>query len=321
MKALLLDRPDAPAKVADSPKPAGRDGLPSFRVRAAALTNLDVMIARGAHYLSPSQWPRGVGREAVAEDAAGRRFYLTAPAIPTPLGSMAEWTLADPSRALPVPEGISDEVAAAIGNPGLAAWLALSWRGRLRVGESVLILGATGASGRIAVAAASILGAGRIVAVGRNQAMLDRLEGADLTFALQPDETALTNFLLGGFAQGFDVVIDYLNGSIAEAALPSLALGGRMVQVGSAAGPSMILPAQPMRRHSLDVLGFAYYHAPIELQAEAYTGLCVAAMGGLIDLDYRKTSLGQAPQAWDSQTRGGGPRWVVCPGLCRESAE
>ena len=109
----------------------------------------------------------------VARDG-GKRIYFNVNAPVGPFGSMAERTLIDPKFSFPVPDGVADDVAAALGNAGLAAWLALSWRARLRPGETVLILGATGISGLIAVTAAKQLGAGRIIAAGRNRDALAR---------------------------------------------------------------------------------------------------------------------------------------------------
>jgi NADPH:quinone reductase-like Zn-dependent oxidoreductase len=147
---------------------------------------------------------------------------------------MAEKTLVRPEYALPVPNDVSDVEAAGVGNAGLAAWLPLSWRGRLRAGEVVLILGATGTSGLIAVFDAKRLGAKRVVAVGRNPEALRRARdlGADATVSLTADGDLPAAFrdAAGGTV---DVVLDYLNGAPAEAALKAMSPVGRMVQIGS----------------------------------------------------------------------------------------
>src|SRR6185503_20402657 len=96
-------------------------------------------------------------------------------------GSMAERTLVPEDTVLEIAEGVPDDVAAALGNTGLAAWLSLSWRAQLEPGETVLVLGATGALGTIAVQVAKVLGAGRVVAADRASERLAgmRDRGAD----------------------------------------------------------------------------------------------------------------------------------------------
>ena len=127
-----------------------------------------------------------LGREGVARRSDGRRIYFNLNAPLAPFGSMAERALIDPRFAFPIPDGVADDTAAALGNAGLAAWLGLSWRGRMRPGETVLIFGATGVSGLIAVTAAKRLGAGRVIAAGRDREALQRAKrlGADETVVL-----------------------------------------------------------------------------------------------------------------------------------------
>jgi NADPH:quinone reductase-like Zn-dependent oxidoreductase len=299
-----FDRFEAP--VADA-------GRAVVSVRAAALTNLDVLIAEGRHYFSPTRWPVVVGREAVVVAPDGRRLYLTVQAIPTPFGSMAEQTLADLSQALPVPADIEDAAAAALGNPGLAGWLALAWRAALRPGETVLILGATGASGMIAVAAAAALGAGRIVAAGRNRAALEqaRALGAHETVAL--DAGDLVSGFRAAAPDGVDVVVDYLNGTPAEAALQVMTLGARMVQIGAPLGRGIQLDAQAARRQSIDVLGFAYYHAPLDAQRAAYAAVCGLARAGRAGVAIDTLPLSGFATAWRRHRAGGAKRQVLLP--------
>lgn len=282
-------------------------------VRAAALTNLDVLVATGRHYFSPDRLPAVIGREAVVVDSEGRRFFAAARAIAVPFGSMAERAPIDRRHALPVPDGIDDARAAALGNAGLAAWLPLSWRARLRPGETVVILGATGTTGSLAVASAALLGAGQVIAVGRNAAALERAAslGATHTVLLDdPGDLAAALRAAGGEA---DVVVDYLNGAAAEAALTVMAQGGRMVQVGSIAGPATRIDAQIARRNCLDVLGFAYYHAPFEQQAEAYRQVIEHAVAGQFDIDHETFPLSRFEQAWTRQRSGERARLVMVP--------
>ena len=167
-------------------EPQAIDGAVVVEVLAAALTGLDKVVARRVHYVKMPDGPFVLGREGVARRSDGRRIYFNLNAPVAPFGSMAERTLIDPRFAFAVPDGVADDTAAALGNAGLAAWLGLSWRGRMRPGETVLILGATGVSGLIAVTAAKRLGAGRVIAAGRNREALQRAKrlGADETVDL-----------------------------------------------------------------------------------------------------------------------------------------
>lgn len=312
MRAVIADPPSSPA-YAEFGEPAPHGEAQVIEVLATALTNLDVANAEGRHYLTPDARPFVVGREAVGRTRDGRRAWFNATSLVAPFGSMAERSLARPGDGLPVPDGVPDVLAAAVGNAGLAAWLPLSWRAGLKVGETVLILGATGVTGSIAVTAAKRLGAGRVIAAGRRPDALERTRrlGADATVSLErPDLAAAYREAAGG---GVDVVLDYLNGPAAEAALEAMATSGRMVQIGSALAGGIHLPAQTARRASLDVLGFAYYHAPHALQAQAYAELCQLAMAGDIEVEYETLALAAFGQAWSRQKAGSARRFVLVP--------
>jgi NADPH:quinone reductase-like Zn-dependent oxidoreductase len=295
-------------------EPEAIDGAVVVEVLAAALTGLDKVVARRAHYVKMPDGPFVLGREGVARRGDGRRIYFNLNAPVAPFGSMAERTLIDPRFAFPIPDGVADDVAAALGNAGLAAWLGLSWRGRMRPGETVLILGATGVSGLIAVTAAKRLGAGRVIAAGRNREALQRARrlGADATVDL-----AAANDLVAAYrdASGgaIDVVMDYVYGAPAEAALEVLATYGRLVHIGTRAGPAMTVPGATMRRNCIDIMGFGYYHAPAAMQAEAYAELCRLAASGEIALDIATRPLSEIGAAWDAQAVSDRRRQVLIP--------
>jgi NADPH:quinone reductase-like Zn-dependent oxidoreductase len=312
MRAVLAD-PPAPAYLADVADPAPQPGAEVVQVLAAALTNLDVANAEGRHYLAPAIRPFGVGREALVRDADGRRVWCNAVSLVAPYGSMAERTLMLAGRGLPVPDGVPDALAAALGNAGLAAWLPLSWRARLQSGETVLILGATGTTGLLAVAAARRLGAGRIIAAGRRPQALEQAQALGADAVVRLDDPDFLAALEPAAAGGVDVVIDYLNGPPAEAALQVMAEGGRMVQVGSALAPALLLHAQTARRLCLDVLGFAYYHAPLQLQVQAYAQLCSLSAQGLLPIAYEIARLEDFARAGPQSTHAARRRFVFVP--------
>ena len=139
---------------------------------------------------------------------------------------------------------MEDEVAAALGNSGLAAWLALEWRAGLEPGETVLVLGATGAVGNVAVQAARLLGAGRVVAAARGGERLERLleRGADEVVDLDGEED-LAAALKEATKGGAQVIVDPLLGRAGAAAMKAAALDARHIQVGHMAAPTVELPA------------------------------------------------------------------------------
>jgi NADPH2:quinone reductase len=295
-------------------EPEAAAGMLVVDVRAAALTGFDVVVARGAHYFKMPDGPFVIGKEGVAQRSDGRRIYFNIHAPVLPFGSMAQRTLIDPHHTFPVPDDVADDVAAALGNAGLAAWLALSWRGRIRPGETVLILGATGVSGLIAVTAAKRLGARRVVAAGRNREALQRATrlGADavVDLAATADLAAAYREAAGG---NVDLVLDYVCGPPAEAAIDVMATHGRLVHIGTRAGSTITVSGAAARRTSIDIMGFAYYHAPIESQAQAYAELCRLAVAGEIELDIETRPLSEIGDAWDAQAASTRRRQVLVP--------
>jgi NADPH:quinone reductase-like Zn-dependent oxidoreductase len=296
-------------------EPQAIDGAVVVEVLAAALTGLDKVVARRVHYVTMPDGPFVLGREGVARRSDGRRIYFNLNAPVAPFGSMAERALIDPRFAFSVPDGVADDVAAALGNAGLAAWLGLSWRGRMRPGETVLILGATGVSGLIAVTAAKRLGAGRVIAAGRNREALQRAKrlGADeaVDLAAATDLVAAYRDASGG---AVDVVMDYVYGAPAEAALEVLASYGRLVHIGTRAGSTMTVLGATARRNCIDIMGFGYYHAPVAMQAAAYAELCRLAASGEIALDVETRPLSDIDAAWDAHAAGSRRRQVLIPG-------
>src|SRR3954452_17001818 len=184
MKAALLHAYDAPPRHDEFAAPEATDAHAVVDVTAAGVNQVDLMKATGRFYTGPPPLPSVVGSDGVGRLPDGRRVYFDS--CVAPYGAMAERTLVPRDGLIDVPDGIDDAVAAALGNAGLAAWLSLTGRAALAPGEPVLVPGATGAVGTIAVQAAKVLGAGRVVAAARPGERLEALlgRGADATFAL-----------------------------------------------------------------------------------------------------------------------------------------
>jgi NADPH2:quinone reductase len=173
-----------------------------------------------------------------------------------------------------LPDGLSDEAAAGLANPGMSSWAALTARAKFVAGESVLILGATGSAGRLAVQIAKRMGARRVVAAGRNPAALEKLRelGADVVISLEQERDALVAaFRREIVGDGVDVVLDYLWGAPAEAVLAAIAQKGlsksapriRFVQIGSSAGPTISLDGATLRSSGLELLGSGFGSASL----------------------------------------------------------
>ena len=217
------------------------------------------------------------------------------------------------AQCFAVPEGLSDDIAAALPNPGVSAWLTLKERAKLAPGETVLILGATGITGKLAVQIAKILGAERVVAAGRNRKVLDSLLelGADTTIQLdKPREELTKTFAREARDKGFQVVIDYLWGQPTEALLAALtrnefaAIGSetRLVQVGESADAAISLPAAVLRSTPLTIMGTAGMPAP-EILLDALQQVLAYGACGKLRIDTERVPLADIESAWQREGR------------------
>lgn len=192
--------------------------------------------------------------------------------------------------------GVSDVVAAALGNAGMAAWMPLADSGRLNAGETVLVLGATGVVGRLAVQAARLLGAGTVIAAGRDADRLAELRalGADRTVALGQDDLA------GALreAGGVDVIVDYLWGQPAATALTAGKPGVRLVHVGDRAGAEAPVPGALLRSLGATITGFLPVWSGPAAMATAYRQLGEAAAAGHLDVPTEAVPLADVAAAW-----------------------
>jgi NADPH2:quinone reductase len=184
MNAAVVNTINQPPCFAQFPEPVAEENEVIVHVRAAALKPIDKQMASGSHYAAYGKLPVVCGMDGVGRLEDGTRVFFAGPR--PPYGSMAERTVVSRARCFPIPDNVNDDIAAAVVNPGLSAWGALVWRAQLAPGETVLILGATGVTGKLAIQVAKLLGAGRVIAVGRNEQVLNTLHdlGADTTIHL-----------------------------------------------------------------------------------------------------------------------------------------
>jgi NADPH:quinone reductase-like Zn-dependent oxidoreductase len=296
-------------------EPVAGDGQVVVEVAVAGVNPVDVRKASGAYVSGPPPLPSVVGSEGVGRIAGdGRRVYFGAPVAP--FGAFAERVLVGDGDPIELPDAIDDGVAVALGISGLAAWLPLAWRAQLRPGETVLVLGATGVVGQLAVQAARLLGAGRVVAAGRDPEMLERAKqlGADAIVDLSATNgAALTDAFREAAGGEVDVVHDPLWGPPAAAAVEALGVGGRLVQLGQSAGPEATLASASIRGRQLDVLGYLNFLVPADVRRDAYRALVEHAVAGRIAVEVERLPLAEVADAWERVQRSAHRKLVLAP--------
>jgi len=322
MNAAVLHAINQPPHFEEFPEPIAEESEVIVHVRAAALKPIDKQMASGSHYAAYRQLPVVCGTDGVGRLGDGTRVFFGAPR--PPYGSMAERTVVSRARCFPVPDNVGDEVAAAVVNPGLSAWGALAWRAQITEGETVLILGATGVTGKLAIQTAKLLGAGRVIAAGRNKHVLNTLYdlGADATISLdRPGQDLTEAFVREVGDGGFDVIVDYLWGPPTEALLAAIARTDlkpassriRLVQVGESAGPTISLAAAVLRSSRLEIIGAGSGNAPAspEIWIEAARQLMSNVGSGSLRIDTERVPLADVEAAWHQEQHG--RRAVIIP--------
>lgn len=321
MKAAVLHTLGQPPRCEDFAEPQAVEGEVLVRVKAASLKNVDRMMASGSHYDRLPDLPCVCGVDGVGLLDDGTRVFCGG--ARRPYGMMAERTVVSKAWCLPVPEQVDDVTAAALPNPALSAWLALVWRAQLRPAETVLILGATGVAGQLAVQIAKHFGAERVVAAGRNRRVLATLRdlGADATIALDLSDQELTAaFIREAGPKGFDVVLDYVWGHPTEVLLEGLtrhdvkiaASRVRLVEIGEMAGPTIALSAAALRSSGLELYGSGGGSVPHQAIFEAFPQLWALAISGKLRIKTEPVPLAEVESAWQRRTLDG-RRLVIVP--------
>jgi NADPH2:quinone reductase len=308
--AVLHEHGEAP-RCGEFADPEPGSGEVVVAVDAAALHHLDLLKASGNFYMGPPPLPSVVGTDGVGRTPDGRKVFFDVTL--SPYGSMAEQALVPEDALIDVPDPLDPAIAAALGNTGLGGWMAVTWRSGLQPGETVLVLGATGAVGTMVTQAAKLHGAGTVIAAALADERLPGLKGADATIAIDEVDD-LAEAIREVSAGGVDVTIDTLWGEPALAAMHASNRFARHVEVGQLAGTEIELPAPLIRSISLDVRGFSIAHPPLELRREAFQQLCHHVGTGEIDIDVERVPLADVHTAWDRQrSAAGGPKLVLVP--------
>jgi NADPH:quinone reductase-like Zn-dependent oxidoreductase len=314
MKAAIVAEAGKTPIYGDFKDPDPANGEVRVVVSAAALSQVVKSRASGAHYSSSGQPPFVVGIDGVGRLNDGRRVYFVLPRAP--FGSMAEKTVIRLAQCVPLPDDLDDVTAAAIANPGMSAWAAFKERAKLTAGETVLVNGATGTAGRLAVQIAKYMGARKVVATGRNAEALKALSvlGADVTLPLGDGADAFEDALKEQFGGGIDVVLDYLWGQSAERIIIAGAKAGkeavpiRFVQIGSMSAPSIVLPSAALRSSAITLMGSGIGSIPPDRTVKAIGELLQATVPGGFEIATRTFPLCEVERIWADSA--GQPRTV-----------
>jgi NADPH2:quinone reductase len=309
MQAAVVNVLGQAPKYQSFPDPVAGEGEAIIQVRAAGLHPIVKSLASGSHYASSAEVPMVPGVDGVGTLKDGSRVYFTFPR--RPWGSISEQTVAPRPRCMPVPPALDDVQAAAIANPGMSAWVSMKERGKVVAGETVLVMGATGVAGQLALQVARQLGAKRVIAAGRNVKAIAAGD-ADAFVELWAEEDAVRDAFSAQAAQGIDVVIDYLWGRPTELLLEALAKGfsasstrpTRLVEVGTSAGQTIALPGATLRSIDLKLMGSGFGAVPMERILDSVRNLFKVAATGSLKVAAVPVPLAEVESAWNREEPG-----------------
>jgi NADPH:quinone reductase-like Zn-dependent oxidoreductase len=284
------------------PRPAAGKGI--IEVTASALSHVTRSRASGAHYTSQGELPFVPGIDGTGVTETGERVYFFLPEHP--YGGLAQRCLVDSHHCVSLPQGLDETLAAAIAIPGMSSWAALLERAQLRAGETVLINGATGTSGRLAIQIAKHLGAGKVIATGRRLSDDLRGLGADVIVELVEDRDALAESFEQVFKEGVDIVLDYLWGISAETLMMAAAKAGpegvpiRYVEIGAMSGRDITLPSAALRSSGLQLMGSGIASVPLPRLLQAVKGVIQTALSAGLKAAIRPVPLADINRVWSS---------------------
>ena len=318
--AVLRGHASVPALEQWQP-PVWARGESLIELRAAPLTPLDLLCASGTSYFGAPSLPyvpgvQGVGLVLKSDTiAAGTMAWFSTSAGMGPGdGSLREFCSVPDADVVPLSFDVAPELVAALGLSAVAAWMAVTWRGELHEGEQVIVLGAGGAVGQVAVQVARLRGARRIIAGCRSATAAERARrcGADAVVRLDTDDVAE---LAGRFADASDgpseLIIDPLFGPPAAAALRTTRRYGRLVQLGSAAAETAPIDSSTLRSRSLCLLGYTNNELTPDQRADALNAVLSHAAAGRLTMDYEPVPLDGIAPAWSRVARGEAPVRIV----------
>jgi NADPH2:quinone reductase len=321
MKAAILHEFGESPRYEDFPDPTPEKDEILVRVKAVALENFDKAIARGSHYATHQLLPKlpaVIGTDGIGMlDDGGLVGFAT---MHPPYGAMAEKAAIPKTHYVPVPDGLDAATAAALPSSTLTSLLAFKWAVKLQLGETVLVNGATGFAGKLAIQVAKLLGAGRVIGTGRNEEALRSLHelGADAIIDLKQTDEQLADSFTKEAGQGYDIILDFLWGHPTEVLVKTLVpyeLGFaqrrvRLLQIGEMAGPTISLSADALRTSGLEIYGAG--NIPPEAIPEAVNQAWEWIRQGKLHADIEQVPLKDVESAWQ-RTDLHGKRIVIIP--------
>jgi NADPH:quinone reductase-like Zn-dependent oxidoreductase len=296
MYAAVVRSFDEPPAYDVFPEPAvSGDGEVLVEVVAAGLHPRVRSAADGTHYTSEGSLPMVPGIDGVGRTSDGELLYFVAP--DNAVGTMAERAVVDHRRAVVLPAGTDPVAVAAAMNPAMSSWIALRRRARFEAGGSVLVLGATGNAGQLAVQLAKHLGASKVIGAGRDPERLKLLTTLGADEVHSPDDLA--------DAADVDVVLDYLWGAPTERAMSAL-LHARAdqarpltwIQIGSMAARELTLPSYLLRAAALTIIGSGQGSVPAQDILAELPALATLITSGNLAINPRPIPLAEVEQAW-----------------------
>lgn len=315
MRAAHITQHGAPPELVDIPDPEPGPGQALIAVTAAPITPLDILCATGTSYFGPPALPyvpgvQGVGvvMSSPSHETGTRVWFPTSAGMAPGDGAIAERAVADAVDLVPITADVPDTLVAALGYSAIAAWMSLTWRGDLKVGERVLVLGAGGVVGQVALQCARLLGASAVYAACRSDRAVATAEslGADGIVRLSDDDgvddlAAQIRAVTGG---PIDLVIDPLCGVPATAAAQCLAPGGRLVNLGSSAGTEATFTSALLRGNSQSILGYTNNSLTADQRRAALDALLGHAAAGELTLEHDVHPVDGSSSSWLRQSAG-----------------
>jgi NADPH:quinone reductase-like Zn-dependent oxidoreductase len=317
MNAAVVESAQSAPQYKTFEDPIPQTGESLVRVLAAGLHPVVKSRAKGSHYTSGGQYPLIPGLDGVGLLDDGRRVFFAA-AHP-PFGSFAELSVTRPQTVFPLADSIPSEVAAALGNPAMSSWGALTYRAKFQPGQSVLILGATGVAGQLAVQIAKRRGAKRVIACGRSPHALEKTKahGADATISLGLSREQLLAAVQSEINNGIDVVLDYVWGQPGEVTLEAIARRDnetvplRYVQIGTMAGRTIPLDGAVLRSNAVELVGSGFGSVALQDLLTSIADFFAEAARQPFEIAVRTLPLREITSAWDEPE--GHSRFVFVP--------
>ena len=319
MRAGLITELESLPEIGEAPEPVRGHGEALLQVVLVPLNPIDINVGAGRYYGGSPERPYVPGCEGVARVvesaslAPGTLVWAHGAGLGVRRGGMlAELVVVDEEVLVPLPDDVDPALAGSLGIAGLAGWLPVAHRAPVREGETVLVLGATGTVGLVALQGARILGAGRIVAAGRRPEALERARrlGADAVVSLDEEDLAAALAEACG-GEGPTLVLDPLWGEPVVAAAQAAAPSARIVNIGQSAGPQAGLFSADVRGKQLDILGFANAATPRDVFRREYLRLVEHAQAGQVELELQTYPFERLADAWQRQAMGAGLKVVV----------